>query len=179
MRLNRLPLLSALVLSALVLSLLALPAAATEDLLQFESAEQQQLYRQLTAELRCPKCQNQNIADSNAVVAVDMRNKTLELVRQGQSHDQVIDFMKQRYGDFVHYQPPFQLSTVWLWLLPLLAVLSLALTVFRRSRASQHNTDEPAAQTELIDAQSEARLDAELQAMIDAAGDAARQKPKE
>lgn len=163
--------LNGLLLSAL---LLALPASATEELLQFESAEQQQLYRQLTAELRCPKCQNQNIADSNAVVAVDMRNKTLELVRQGQSHDQVIDYMKQRYGDFVHYQPPFQLSTVLLWLLPLLAVLSLGWTVFRRSNSSQtavvDNADEPSDHSD---------LDAQLQAMIDEATTANRHQPKE
>ncbi len=150
----------AAVLCALLCAVLASPLGASEDLVQFESTEQQQLYRQLTAELRCPKCQNQNIADSNAVVAVDMRNKTLELVRQGQTHDQVIDFMKQRYGDFVHYQPPFQLSTIWLWLLPILAVLSLAFTVFRRSKSSQA-ADAPETET--------AGLDAELQAMIDAA----------
>jgi cytochrome c-type biogenesis protein CcmH len=154
----------------LLLALLVFPALAAEDLLQFESAEQQQLYRQLTAELRCPKCQNQNIADSDAVVAVDMRNKTLELVRQGQSHDQVIDFMKQRYGDFVHYQPPFQLSTILLWLLPVLAVFSLAWTVFRRSKDSQTDEGEPVATSDNLTA-----LDAELQAMIDAAS----QKPKE
>lgn len=153
--------------------LLALPASATEDLLQFESAEQQQLYRQLTAELRCPKCQNQNIADSNAVVAVDMRNKTLELVRQGQSHDEVIDYMKQRYGDFVHYQPPFQLSTVLLWLLPLLAVLSLGWTVFRRSNRGQTATVDDAAEPS-----DHSDLDAQLQAMIDEAT-ANRQQPKE
>lgn len=163
--------LNGLLLSAL---LLALPASATEDLLQFESAEQQQLYRQLTAELRCPKCQNQNIADSNAVVAVDMRNKTFELVRQGQSHDEVIDYMKQRYGDFVHYQPPVQLSTIWLWLLPLLAVLALGVTVLRRSNSSQSamadDADIPTDQTALA---------AQLQAMIDEATSASRHQPKE
>jgi len=162
-----------LCLPALLLAF-ALPVAATEDLLQFESAEQQQLYRQLTAELRCPKCQNQNIADSNAVVAVDMRNKTLELVRQGQSHDEIIDYMKQRYGDFVHYQPPFQLSTVLLWLLPLLAVLSLGWTVFRRSKTSQS-----IAQEDSTEASDLSGLDAQLQAMIDEATAASRQKPKE
>ncbi len=162
-----------LCLPALLLAF-ALPVAATEDLLQFESAEQQQLYRQLTAELRCPKCQNQNIADSNAVVAVDMRNKTLELVRQGQSHDEVIDYMKQRYGDFVHYQPPVQLSTIWLWLLPLLAVLALGFTVLRRSNSSQtamtDDAEIPSDQTALA---------AQLQAMIDEATSASRHQPKE
>ena len=155
---------AAAVLCAVLCAGFASTVGASEDLVQFESAEQQQLYRQLTAELRCPKCQNQNIADSNAVVAVDMRNKTLELVRQGQTHDEVIDFMKQRYGDFVHYQPPFQLSTIWLWLLPILAVLSLAFTVFRRSKSSQ--TAEAHAETPATES---AQLDAELQAMIDAA----------
>ena len=166
--------LSALYLPALLLMLQAQPAAATEELLQFESAEQQQLYRQLTAELRCPQCQNQNIADSNAVVAVDMRNKTLELVRQGQSHDQVIDYMKQRYGDFVHYQPPLQFSTVWLWLLPVLAVLALGFTVIRRSNSSQ------SASADVVqDPSDQNGLDAQLQAMIDEATTATRHKPKE
>lgn len=162
-----------LCLPALLMSL-AQPAVATEDLLQFESAEQQQLYRQLTAELRCPKCQNQNIADSNAVVAVDMRNKTLELVRQGQSHDEVIDYMKQRYGDFVHYQPPFQLSTVWLWLLPLLAVLTLGFTVFRRSKASLTPAGDDSAEPEDL-----SDVAAQLQAMIDEASAKGRHKPEE
>ena len=160
--------------SLMLFILLTLPAFAAEDLLKFESAEQQQLYRQLTAELRCPKCQNQNIADSNAVVAVDMRNKTLELVKQGQNHEQVIDYMKQRYGDFVHYQPPVQLSTIWLWLLPLLAVLALGWTVFRRSKDSQLML--PAEGSSPADT---ATLDAELQAMIDAAGNTHRRPSKE
>ena len=103
-----------------------------------------------------------------------MRNKTLELVKQGQSYEQVIDFMKQRYGDFVHYQPPFQFSTIWLWLLPLLAVLSLGWTVFRRSKDSQI-----VAQPETAETADTAALDAELQAMIDAAGDATRRQSKE
>jgi len=150
----------------------ALPVAAdasaskpdsAQALQQFDDATQQQLFRQLTAELRCPKCQNQNIADSNAVVAVDMRNKTYELVRQGNSHDEVIDYMKARYGDFVHYQPPVRLSTIWLWLLPALAVLLLAMTAVRRSWLSQQ-----AAPAEVVPADS-AGLDAELQALIDAA----------
>ena len=122
----------------MLLTALALPATATEDLVQFESAEQQQLYRQLTAELRCPKCQNQNIADSNAVVAVDMREKTYQLIREGKDRQQVLDYMINRYGDFVHYLPPVNRYTLWLWLLPLLMLLVLiAVGVFRRSQQSK------------------------------------------
>ena len=163
-----------LLLGISLLLAVALPLQGAEELLTFQTPQQQALFRELTAELRCPKCQNQNIADSNAVVAVDMKQKTYQLVQQGQSKQQVIDFMKQRYGDFVHYQPPFQLSTVLLWLLPLLAVLSLGWTVFRRSKTSQS-----IAQEDSTEASDLSGLDAQLQAMIDEATAASRQKPKE
>ncbi len=113
--------------------LFALPLAA-QELLEFTSDTERQLFLQLTAELRCPQCQNQNIADSNAIVAVDMRQKTYELVRQGQDRQQVLDYMINRYGDFVHYQPPLNRYTVWLWLAPLLMLLLLlGVGMFRRA----------------------------------------------
>ena len=123
-----------------LLSLLLLTGTvqATQALIEFKSPEQQALFKELTHELRCPKCQNQNIADSNAVVAVDMRAKTLELVQQGQNKEQVLDYMINRYGDFVHYLPPVNRYTLWLWLLPLLMLLVLiAVGVFRRSQQSK------------------------------------------
>lgn len=135
-------------------------ALASDDALTFQSKEQEAVYRQLTAELRCPKCQNQNIADSHAVVAVDMRNKTYQLLQQGKSHDEVVDYMKQRYGDFVYYQPPVRASTIWLWLLPVLLVVVLALVAWRRTR--------PQTQQEMAD-QADATTAQTLQAMIDAA----------
>lgn len=135
-------------------------ALALEDELTFASKDQEALYRQLTAELRCPKCQNQNIADSHAVVAVDMRKKTYQLVQQGKTHDDVVDYMKQRYGDFVYYQPPVRASTIWLWLLPVLLVVVLALVAWRRTR--------PQTQQGMAD-QTDATTAQTLQAMIDAA----------
>ncbi len=143
-----------LVRSVVLLLLLAvMPCFAITDILEFKNPEQEQLYRELTAELRCPKCQNQNIADSNAVVAVDMRHKTLQLVEQGMDKSQVIAYMKTRYGDFVHYQPPFRFSTIWLWLLPILMILTLAVVMLKKQR---QQSVAPHAD------------DAELQAMIDA-----------
>jgi cytochrome c-type biogenesis protein CcmH len=127
---------------------------AAEELLQFQSSEQQALFRELTAELRCPKCQNQNIADSNAVVAVDMRQKTYQLVQQGQNKQQVLDYMKQRYGDFVHYQPPLQWSTIWLWLLPAALLTGMFVFMFRKGKAAVAPVAQP-------------QLDTELQAIID------------
>ncbi len=140
------------------------PAKQGQELKTFDDAKQQQLFAQLTAELRCPKCQNQNIADSNAVVAVDMRQKTYQLVRDGQSYDEVIAYMKSRYGDFVHYQPPLRWSTGWLWLLPVLAVVVLFSTVIRRSRQTQPQLADEASETV-----AGAELATQLQAMIDAA----------
>ncbi|MBU1307986.1 MAG: cytochrome c-type biogenesis protein CcmH [Gammaproteobacteria bacterium] len=117
-------------------------ALSAEEMLQFRSDAERQLFHQLTAELRCPQCQNQNIADSNAIVAVDMRQKTYELVRQGQDRQQVLDYMINRYGDFVHYQPPLNRYTVWLWLTPvLLLLLLLGIGVYRRaSQQANANT---------------------------------------
>lgn len=145
------------ILMLLLCLLSSLPLVAAEQILPFADPKQQALFRELTHELRCPKCQNQNIADSNAVVAVDMRKKTYELVQQGQNKTQVIEYMKLRYGDFVHYQPPLQLSTIWLWLLPALLVLGMLAFVLHKNRQQQ------AEQPEM----SSSVLDAELQAMID------------
>jgi cytochrome c-type biogenesis protein CcmH len=72
----------------------------------------------LAVELRCLVCQNQTLADSNAPLAVDLRNQIREQLKQGASEQDVIDFMVARYGDFVLYKPPFKASTLALWLGP-------------------------------------------------------------
>ena len=146
-------------------SLLLFTAAAhaTQALIEFKSPEQQALFKELTHELRCPKCQNQNIADSNAVVAVDMRNKTLELVQQGQTKQQVLDYMKSRYGDFVHYQPPLNKFTFILWLLPALMVVGLVLLLLARRKAERK-----VLATEPVDtAQAEPQLEQQLDQLIE------------
>lgn len=118
-----------------VLLLLCVISTQAQEMLSFDNETERQLYQQLTAELRCPQCQNQNIADSNAIVAVDMRQKTYQLVREGHDRAQVLDYMKNRYGDFVHYQPPLNRYTLWLWLTPLLMLLALAATgLYRRAQ---------------------------------------------
>lgn len=116
---------------------------ASQVLVEFKDPQQQALFKELTQELRCPKCQNQNIADSNAVVAVDMRNKTLELVQQGQNKQQVLEYMKSRYGDFVHYQPPVNKFTLILWVLPVVMVVGLMLLLLFRRRAQAHSGAAP------------------------------------
>ncbi|MFW8590341.1 cytochrome c-type biogenesis protein [Glaciecola sp. 2405UD65-10] len=108
-------------------------------------------FLELTASLRCPKCQNQNIADSNAPISHDMRRKVYELMQQGSSQQEVIEWMKQRYGDFVYYKPPVNAATIWLWLIPVLFVC-IMLTFFLRKRNVQtdDNINEKLARAEQL-----------------------------
>ena len=89
----------------------------------------------LASELRCLVCQNQTIADSNAGLAVDLKNQVRERLRKGESEAQIIDFMVQRYGDFVLYRPPMKMTTILLWAGPLLLVLIGLIVLYRKVRS--------------------------------------------
>jgi cytochrome c-type biogenesis protein CcmH len=95
-------------------------AAAAEDTAPDVALEAR--VNQVSAELRCLVCQNQTLADSHAGLALDLKNQVREQLRAGRSEQQVIDYMTERYGDFVRYRPPFKPSTWLLWLGPLLLV---------------------------------------------------------
>jgi cytochrome c-type biogenesis protein CcmH len=117
--------------------LLCVSAFAQQDRYEFDNQEQALRFEELTKELRCPKCQNQNIADSDAVVAKDLRDKVLVLVKEGKSKDDVIDYMIDRYGYFVHYDPPVTPATLVLWVLPILIVIiGFGFIVIRQRKAS-------------------------------------------
>ncbi|CAM3021894.1 cytochrome c-type biogenesis protein CcmH [Pseudoalteromonas distincta] len=126
----------------LTLSLfVSMGAFAEQDRYQFDSNKQAILFEELTKELRCPKCQNQNIADSDAVVAKDLRDKVLVLVKEGKSKDEVIDYMIDRFGYFVHYDPPVTPATLVLWVLPVLIVIvGFGFIVIRQRKASVKQT---------------------------------------
>ncbi len=119
----------------------AAPAAADPAL--------EQRVMTLAAELRCLVCQNQTIADSNAPLADDLRNQVREKMRQGASDSQIIDFMVERYGDFVLYRPPVKATTLLLWFGPLLLVAAGLLVLLRRLRRR------PAPEPELSAAERE------------------------
>jgi cytochrome c-type biogenesis protein CcmH len=95
----------------------------------------------LSEKLRCLVCQNQSIAESNAELAVDLRRQINEQIAAGRSDGEIVDFMVQRYGDFVLYRPPFKASTVLLWLGPAL-LLVLGLLTLRRVLRSRQRADE-------------------------------------
>jgi len=98
-----------------VLLLANLPAHAGVEVQRFASEEQQARYKTLVNELRCLVCQNQNLADSNAELAQDLRQQTHEMIVRGDTDREIIDYMVARYGDFVLYRPPLKASTVLLW----------------------------------------------------------------
>lgn len=93
------------------------------DTYNFKSIQEEQQFRELTNQLRCPKCQNNSIADSNAPIAADMRAKVFELMEKGQSRQEIITYMVDRYGNFVTYEPPVTPATIILWVIPALFVV--------------------------------------------------------
>lgn len=126
---------------------------AAEESLYFDNEQLRERYQELTFQLRCPKCQNQNIADSDAPISEDMRDKTYELLHLGYSDEAIVNYMVERYSEFVVYKPRLSLGTVWLWLVPVTGLTVGALVVVLLARRSGKTTSEP------ISAEERARLD--------------------
>ena len=108
-------------------------ALAAIDVMPFKDEAQEQRFRQLTEQLRCPKCQNNSIADSSSMIATDLRQKVYELMQEGKSKQEIIDYMVARYGNFVTYDPPLTPLTILLWVLPVAAVATGGWIIFARS----------------------------------------------
>lgn len=106
-----------LVISALIFGFVAAAHSAI-DVYEFDNDEQRKRYQTFIQELRCPKCKNQNLAGTNSQIAIDLRRELHRMVMEGQSDEQIIDFMVSRYGDFVLYRPPIKGNTLILWLGP-------------------------------------------------------------
>jgi cytochrome c-type biogenesis protein CcmH len=140
-------------LSVLLLALLTFGAFAKDAAPAAADPVLEKRMLAIAAELRCLVCQNQTLADSNADLAVDLREQVRTLLRQGQSEAQIIDYMTARYGDFVLYRPPLKATTWLLWFGPGvllaggIAVLMLVLRHRARMSDERFEPDEP----ELID----------------------------
>ena len=110
------------------------------DAHDFKTDDDRQRYQTLVDELRCPKCLNQNLTDSNSQIAIDMRNEVAKKVIGGQSNQEIVDFMVTRYGDFVLYRPPVQSNTIVLWLGPSvmfgIGIIIFGTIIYRRTRAT-------------------------------------------
>ncbi|MDE2407309.1 MAG: cytochrome c-type biogenesis protein CcmH [Xanthomonadaceae bacterium] len=122
-------------LLAALLWLIALPVFAQAGQqadaapLQFRNAAEEARFHDLTLQLRCVMCQNQSLADSNALIALQLRREVLDLMRQGKRDDEIKDYLVQRYGEFVLYKPRLETGTALLWLGPAAVLLAGAATV--------------------------------------------------
>ncbi|EED32789.1 cytoChrome c-type biogenesis protein CcmH (Cytochrome c-typebiogenesis protein cycL) [gamma proteobacterium NOR5-3] len=115
----------------------SLCALAVIETYEFSTPQLEVRYRALSQELRCPKCQNQNIADSNAPISQDLRALLYEKLEEGASDEAILEDMVARYGEFVRYRPAAQGAALWLWLAPALmlgAGFLLLIVLLRRGK---------------------------------------------
>ncbi|PID41973.1 MAG: cytochrome c-type biogenesis protein CcmH [Proteobacteria bacterium] len=111
---------------------------------EFDNDEQRSRYLELVETLRCPKCQNQNIADSNAPISADMRKAVHKLVLQGRQSDEVVEYMVNRFGEFVVYKPRLDPSTYLLWFGPfLIGIVGFIFVVMMARKSRNRSTETP------------------------------------
>lgn len=149
------------VIALLAVLLTSFSALAAIDTYEFASEEQRARFYNLSTELRCPKCQNQNIADSNAPIANDLRREIYRMLQEGRSNEEIVDFMVARYGEFVRYRPALSAETAVLWFAPavFLVVGLLALVMMLRRR----QTDFKAGGNEHLSPEEQQRLQSLLE----------------
>lgn len=123
--------------SLLIACLLSVASYAAIDVYDFDSVQQEAQYRGLIEELRCPKCQNQNLAGSDAPIAQDLKQKTYDMIKDGRSDSEIRAYMQDRYGDFISYKPPVRPSTWVLWFFPPLLLILLLIGWFWQSKRRQ------------------------------------------
>ncbi len=106
--------------------LLLLPWSTVQgavDIREFDNEADRQRYQSFIDELRCPKCQNQNLAGSDSPIAKDLRDQVYRMIDEGRSDKEITDFLVERYGDYVLYRPPLKAGTLVLWLGPVVVLL--------------------------------------------------------
>ena len=117
-------------------------AEYSDEILIFESNENRDLYYSLIGELRCPKCQNQNLLDSNSPLAIDLKNQLYVLINDDYKKDQIKEYMRSRYGDYILYNPPLNKQTLILWFLPLIififAIILLISKIIKNNRIDKN-----------------------------------------
>lgn len=148
-------------LISVVLLLFSVWAAAVIETYEFSSPALEARYHALSQELRCPKCQNQNIADSNAPISQDLRRQLYQQLESGASDEEILDYMVSRYGEFVRYRPEMAGPTLILWAAPVLLLLvgaGIAVIVFRARRGGGEQLSEAERKqlAELLERESDA-----------------------
>ena len=151
---------------ACLFSVLSINAYAAIDVYDFDSVQQEAQYRGLIEELRCPKCQNQNLAGSDAPIAQDLKQKTYDMVKEGRSDGEIRAYMQERYGDFITYKPPIRPSTWVLWFFPPLLLITLIAGWFWQSKRRQRTASGESGMTVESAAELSAAEKAELDRLL-------------
>ena len=115
-------------------------SAAAIDVYEFKDEEKRSVFNELTKELRCPKCQNQDIADSNAPIAKDMRTEVHRLLEEGNDKESIIAYMIERFGEFVTYKPKKSPETYMLWYGPWALIIIGIVVIFSLSRINRKSS---------------------------------------
>ncbi|PSF06149.1 cytochrome c-type biogenesis protein CcmH [Marinobacter fuscus] len=131
-----------------VLAFAGQASADVAEVYDFATRAEEQRYQQLISELRCPKCQNQNIADSNAPISKDMRDEVYRMMQDGASNDDIVGALVDRFGEFVQYKPPLDKRTIVLWAFPAIATLGGLLVVVGVIWRARRRGGEPALSAE-------------------------------
>ena len=132
---------------------------AAINVYDFDSKRQEAQYRGLIDEFRCPKCQNQNLAGSDAPIAQDLKQKTYDMVKDGRSDAEIRQYMQERYGDFISYNPPVRPSTWILWFFPPLLLIVVLGGWFWRNNARQKQPITRASADSSLSVEEQAALD--------------------
>lgn len=139
---------------------ISVSSIAAIDTYQFDNPRQEAQYRALIEEFRCPKCQNQNLAGSDAPIAQDLKQKTYDMVKEGRTDTEIRSYMNERYGDFISYKPPVRPSTWILWFFPpLLLALALLFWFINHRHATQRTSQEEALVNTPLNNQEQQRLE--------------------
>jgi cytochrome c-type biogenesis protein CcmH len=144
-----------------LLALFSVSSSAVIEEREFANLVEKQRYQTLIEELRCPKCQNQNIADSDAEIAEDLRNEIYRQLRDGKSDQEIVAYLVSRYGEFVNYRPPLDSRTLLLWSAPGILLL-IGLIIWLRRFAAKQSANKK-AETVALSAEDQQRLNVLLE----------------
>lgn len=141
-----------------LLMALSVPSFGAIEIYEFKTAEDEARYKALIEELRCPKCQNQNLAGSDAPIAVDLKNQTYQMINDGRSDTEIRAYMFERYGDFISYKPPVRPSTWILWIFPPILLIVLLIGWFYKAKQGRKISEQVDALSDSEEAQLKAIL---------------------
>lgn len=149
-------------LSTLMLS--SVTQASSVETYTFTKPEYQIRFHELNKILRCPKCQNQNLADSNSSISQDLRREVKRLIEEGRNDDQITEFMVMRYGSFVLYKPKLDKITYFLWYGPIgFGIFGLIMVIFivmrQKRKKLEQESDTSTPNSNLLNAQEQAEID--------------------